>query len=157
MFLTEHFFVNLLRELHELSDGTNDGILDLGRRNTRYGSRSFGLTLKKRRGQIVSIFDAAPSGMTRTHAIAPIINYQSHQQCLGLQTSGCVIVQLCSELGLNSSEQRPLDDSRLLSRQYLSLEDNFSHIKTIAKQMGQHSAPERDATYRPSGAQMTYP
>ncbi len=55
------------------------------------------------------------------------------------------LMHLLVQLGLDGVEQVPIDDGRLLARKRLSLEEHFSDVKPIAKQMGERAAGEGDA------------
>ena len=65
-------------------------------------------------------------------------------------------VHLLVELGLDRLEQLPINDGRLLAGQDLTLECDLANVESVAEQMGERPAGERDASDGLSGLQYPY-
>src|SRR4051794_14949851 len=83
--------------------------------------------------------------MARRHAVAAVIKDAAGQQGFRVHPCGFVIAHLLVQLGLRGVEQLAVENGRLLARENLAFEDDFSHVKPIAQKMRQRSAREWDA------------
>src|SRR5205085_1727438 len=55
------------------------------------------------------------------------------------------VVVLLFEFGLDGVKQRSIDDGGLFARQELTLECHLANVKSVAEQIGEGTARERDA------------
>ena len=56
-----------------------------------------------------------------------------------------MIVHLLGQLDLDGVEELPINNGRLLAWQDLALECHLSNVESVAEQVGERSARERDA------------
>src|SRR4051812_35132615 len=59
-----------------------------------------------------------------------------------------MIVHLLGQLDLDGVEELPINNGRLLARQDLALECHLSNVESVAEQVSERSARERDAADR---------
>jgi hypothetical protein len=85
------------------------------------------------------------------HAMAGIIKQQILQEVIGLLPRPRFMGPLCRQLLLDSLEQAPVHDRRLLSWQNLAFVPDLADEEPVAQNVREGAPAERDASASPSG------
>ena len=145
MGVDETWIADLLRLSELVAQCSYDQALDLGRRDAADRSGLTGLALEQGGRDIIPVLHAVLAGVARRHAMATVIKDAARQQGFGFHPGGIMIVHLLRQFGLDSIEQGPVDNGRLLAGQDLALEDDLSNVKPVAQEMRDRTAGERNA------------